>query len=72
MENQRKNKGLLLVKAKGPGGRDIDCGEDQGIVTVKLRGRWSVWGRMDTVALKVGRRGVVGLIGVRRHQSAGV
>lgn len=52
----------MLVKAKGPGGRDINCGEDQGMVTMKLRVRWSVvWGRMDTAALKVGRRVVSGV-----------
>lgn len=42
------------------------------MATVELRVRWSVWGRMDTVALKVGRRVVVGLVEVRRHKSAGV
>lgn len=43
------------------------------MATMELGVRCSiVWGRMDTVALKVGRRVIVGLVEVRRRKSAGV
>ena len=39
--------GPILLKAKGPGGRDINCGEAQGMVPMELWVRWSaVSGRM--------------------------